>query len=174
MNKVKLVWFHSNKSNKSVSPYLENNVLADTRMKQKYCTETQLFQTGTDRSIDSMQVCWFWHFFPFVFFQSRQNKHSAYTLWTQDLCWRRHNYKSGNKTHGKHEVCVLGGRARRHADARGIRTAMWSVCERGGVARSTRLCADSGNRVETAAAAAAWQWRRKEWSNAKKIPPERV
>ena len=50
---------------------------------------------------------------------------------------------------------------------------MWSVCERGGVARSTRLCADSGNRVETAAAA-AWQWRRKEWSNAKKIPPERV
>lgn len=45
--------------------------------------------------------------------------------------------------------------------------------EKGGVARSTRLCADSGNKVETAAAA-AWQWRRKEWSNAKKIPPERA
>lgn len=44
---------------------------------------------------------------------------------------------------------------------------------RGGVARSTRLCADSGNRAETAASAAVWQWRRKEWSNAKKIPPER-
>lgn len=34
------------------------------------------------------------------------------------------------------------------------------------------MCADSGNRVETAVA--AWQWRRKEWSNAKKIPPERL
>lgn len=62
-------------------------------------------------------------------------------------------------------MCMLG--ANTHAN----RTAMWSVCERGGVARSTRLCADSGSRVETAAA--AWQWRRKEWSNAKKIPPER-
>lgn len=30
-----------------------------------------------------------------------------------------------------------------------------SVHERGGVARSTRLCADSGNRVETAAVVAA-------------------
>lgn len=37
------------------------------------------------------------------------------------------------------------------------------------------MCADSGNRAETAASAAAdWQWRRKEWSNAKKIPPERL
>lgn len=35
------------------------------------------------------------------------------------------------------------------------------------------MCADSGNRAETAASAAVWQWRRKEWSNAKKIPPER-
>lgn len=50
--------------------------------------------------------------------------------------------------------------------------AMCSVRERVGVARSTRLCADSGNRVGMAAAA-AWQLRRKEWSNAKKIPPER-
>ena len=34
-----------------------------------------------------------------------------------------------------------------------MRFTMCSVRERGGVARSTRLCADSGNRVEMAAAA---------------------
>lgn len=68
MKKVKLVWFHNNKRNKSVSLNLENNVLADTGTKQKYCTETQLFQTGTDRSINSIQVCWFWHFFFFLLF----------------------------------------------------------------------------------------------------------
>lgn len=70
-------------------------------------------------------------------------------------------------------MCGCGCVSLVHMHTLAIRTAMWSVCERGGVARSTRLCADSGNRVETAAAA-AWQWRRKEWSNAKKIPPERL
>lgn len=35
------------------------------------------------------------------------------------------------------------------------------------------MCAGSGNRVQTAAAS-VWQWGRKEWSNAKKISPERL
>lgn len=83
----------------------------------------------------------------------------------------QHKYKSVSKPKVNMR-CGISARAHTHTHTRGIQKAMWSVCERGGVARSTRLCADSGNRVETAAA--VWQWRRKEWSNAKKIPPERL
>lgn len=61
-------------------------------------------------------------------------------LWTEGLCWYRHKYEIGSKPTANMRCACLA-----HACTQ-LRAAMWSVCARGGVARSTRLCAESGKR----------------------------